>query len=179
MKLDSVDRIPPVAEGHELAGMIGVVAPRADFQFVGQRVLGDDEAVVTRGLERVWQAEKNSSPVVPNRGDLPVHQPIGPDHPAVIDLADALMSQTNAEHRDLRPEMGDDLLGKSGLVGSTRAGRNDDAFRPERLDLPDRDPVVAGHVDVESGVDLTQPLHQVVRERIVVVEYEDHWRIDE
>ena len=41
-------------------------------------------------------------------------------------------------------------------------------------DLVDRDLIVAKDLDVERRIDLAQPLHEVVGERIVVVDDEDH-----
>ena len=40
--------------------------------------------------------------------------------------------------------------------------------------LVERDLVVAMDFEIERGIDLAQPLHQVVRERIVVVDQQNH-----
>ena len=60
------------------------------------------------------------------------------------------------------------------LVGRARAGRNDQVRGGEFVDFLGRDLVVAIHLDVQRGVDLAEPLHQVVGERVVVVDEQDH-----
>ena len=46
--------------------------------------------------------------------------------------------------------------------------------RAASRDLVERDLVVAMHLQVERRVDLAQPLHEVVGERIVVIDQQDH-----
>ena len=48
------------------------------------------------------------------------------------------------------------------------------AHLPQRLDLLDPQLIVADHADIERGVDLPQPLHQVVGKRVVVIDDQDH-----
>ena len=56
--------------------------------------------------------------------------------------------------------------------GRARAGRDDDFFRPERLDFVERDFVVAK--DFHVGAELAQIVIQVVGERIVIVDQQNH-----
>ncbi len=41
-------------------------------------------------------------------------------------------------------------------------------------DLVDRDLIVAKNLNVQTGIDLAQPLHEVVGKRIVVIDDDDH-----
>ena len=63
-------------------------------------------------------------------------------HHAVIDhhiraenMTDALMAETNAERGNGGAEGADDFVREAGLVGRTRAGRNQDAIRLQRAHL--------------------------------------------
>ncbi len=42
--------------------------------------------------------------------------------------------------------------------------------------LVERDLVVAPDDEIERRIDLPQPLHEVVRERVVVIDQQDHGR---
>src|SRR5207248_376186 len=56
----------------------------------------------------------------------------------------------------------------------TRTRRDDQAAGPRGLDLIQRDLIVADDPHVQARVDLAEALDQVVRERIVVINQEDH-----
>ena len=77
--------------------------------------------------------------------------------------------RTNADRAEwlFLPE-GDPRLG-----GSAGAGGHDDPVRGQAFDLIERNPIVADDADIERIVDLSQPLHEVVGERIVIVDQED------
>ena len=45
---------------------------------------------------------------------------------------------------------------------------------PQRGDFVERDPIVAVHLQLERRIDLAQPLHEVVGERIVVIDQQNH-----
>src|SRR5438309_10800886 len=59
---------------------------------------------------------------------------------------------------------------------SGRAGprRNDDVGWFQVVDLLGRDLIIAVDLQVDVRIQLAQPLHQVVRERIVVIDEENH-----
>src|SRR4051812_9916691 len=60
------------------------------------------------------------------------------------------------------------------LARGTRTGRNDHTLRLSLENPVDRDMIVAKYLDVQSGIYLTQPLHEVVGERVVVIDDDDH-----
>ena len=68
--------------------------------------------------------------------------------------------------------MADQFDADAGFLRSAGSGRNHDALGMHRLDLSDGHLVVAAHLDL--GAQFAQVLDQVVSERIVVVEDEDH-----
>ena len=68
--------------------------------------------------------------------------------------------------------MADQFDADAGFLRSAGSGRNDDALGVHRLDLSDGHFVVAANLDF--GAQFAQVLDEVVSERIVVVEDEDH-----
>src|SRR2546428_438482 len=62
---------------------------------------------------------------------------------AAVGGADALVAETHPEDRNRRTEPAHDVVRNAGFRRRTRSRRNDDVAWRERLDLPDRDLVVA------------------------------------
>src|SRR5438309_8604214 len=60
------------------------------------------------------------------------------------------------------------------LGGRTRARRDNDSLGLSFENLIDGDLIVAEDLNVEPRIDLAQPLDKVVRERVVVIDDEDH-----
>ena len=93
---------------------------------------------------------------------------------AAVDLADALVPEADAEHRDAGLAEGADGVDRhadvGGIVRAAGAGRDEDRVGLERLQLGERDRVVAVHD--RFGAELTEVLHEVVDERVVVVDHE-------
>src|ERR1700722_155889 len=105
-----------------------------------------------------------------------VHQVFGANYFASESRADGLVSQTDAEYRNfvrgLGGEMADQVDADASLRRSAGPGRNHDAFRTHRFDLSDGHFVVTAHLDLSTQ--FSKILDQVVSERIVVIEDEDH-----
>src|SRR5579859_6410981 len=82
------------------------------------------------------------------------------------------MSQAYPQYRPLACHLLDKLDADAGLLWRARAGGDHDPFRLHPLDFRD------GHLVVSTQLDLLphfpEILHQVVGERVVVVEDEDH-----
>ena len=93
------------------------------------------------------------------------------DHLGPICDADGLVAEAHTQHRDRWTQAPHQLHADPRLLRPRRAGRDDDRVRVERLDLVDGHRVVARDRDI--GADSAQQLHDVVGERVVVVEQED------
>ena len=65
-------------------------------------------------------------------------------------MSDALMAQAHAQQRDSRREPRDDVVGDSSLHGRARSGRDDQVGWRGRLDLLERDLVVADDLQVDT-----------------------------
>ena len=146
-------------------------------ELVAERIGPNDEAVISRGDERIFQALVQPAIVVIDPVGLAVHQPAGADDLRAESLGDRLVAQTNAQQRQPAGESLGRRHRNAGLVGRARAGRDDDVRGPSGLDRIDGDPVVAVDFQLQRRIDLAQTLHQVVRERIVIVDHQNHGNI--
>src|SRR5690349_8329090 len=103
MELHAPDRKILVPDAHDFA----FVGFGGDFQAIGQVVALDDEGVIARGGEGIGHAFKKVFPVMFDGGSLAVHHAVIDDNLAAEGVADALMSQTNAEERSIAAKSAD------------------------------------------------------------------------
>ncbi len=173
MKLDALNRKLFVSDAHDLVHFaVFGLRPCRHFQALGKTVFFDDQGVIAGGGEGVVAFFKYVAVTVVDHGGLAVHDFMRLDYLAAVGLADALVSQTNPQHRRLSAQFGNDLQGDAGLVRRAGARGNNDVIGPQHPDLTDADPVVAHHFYFFA--DLTQILHQVVGEGVVVVDHQNH-----
>ena len=103
---------------------------------------------------------------------LAVHHALGAHDVAAVARADALVTETHAEHRDPRlAERGDRVHRDAGVLGPAGTGRDEHRVGREGAQLVEREGVVAVHLGL--GTELTEVLDEVVDERVVVVDHED------
>jgi hypothetical protein len=174
MELHAEQRFGAVLDGHDFARTVGGIAPGGHFQFLGQCVGLDHEAVITGGLKRIVDALKQGAAVVADLIDLAVHESTRADDLSAEGLADGLMPQADAQDRQLAGEFGDTFDRDAGFAGGAGTGRDNEPVGLAREDFVDGDLVVAVDLDVERGVDLTQALDQVVGEGVVVIDDLNH-----
>src|SRR2546428_1626154 len=161
VKLHTVGRMPRVAETHHSA----VVGPRGHHEIVRQRGPLHDEGVIPRRLERVGDAGHDARVVVANPRRLTVCGLVAYDLRAER-LAQALVTEANAEDGDFPGQLLYRLIGDAGIVRRAGTGRDDDAVVAG--ELLDSDRVVSEHVRLHA--ELAQVLDEVVCERVVVVD---------
>src|SRR5690606_22353092 len=94
------------------------------------------------------------------------------DDTAAVGLADALVPEAHAEDRNPAAEALDDRHRDPRLVGRARPGRDHDLRGREALDLVEADLIVA--VNAHVLAELAEILHEVVGERVVIVDHEEH-----
>src|SRR5450432_127320 len=85
---------------------------------------------------------------------------------------DRLVAEADAEDRNAGTELTNDIDRNAGFGGQARAGRDDDVRGRERADLVERDRVVPD--DYGMLAELANVSREVVDERVVVVEKENH-----
>src|ERR1043166_116374 len=156
-----------MAHAHDLV----FFGPGRDYEiWVLERLAFDDQAVISGRLERVAQAAKDTLIVVQDRRHLAVHDAIVTDDLAAERIADALMSQAHAERRNGWSEALEHVVRNPRLLRRARPRRDDDVARLHCRDLVERDLVIAVDAQIDARVHFPEPLHEVVSERIVVVD---------
>src|SRR5215472_4168313 len=128
--------------------------------------------MVASGRERTRSTAENGVAIVFHLAYLAVHYPAGPDHFSSEGRSNRLVSQANSQHWPFTGKIPEQIDADPRLLGSTRTGRNHNVRRPQALNFFATDLIVASHFNLFSH--FTQILDQVVRERIVVVEDENH-----
>ena len=169
MELHALDRELAMAQAHHQP----VFRFGGHLEHVGHGVALHDERVVARRGERARQTGEHAHAVVPDLRGLAVHHARRAHDVAAVELADALQAEADAEHghtalaevRGSRRSRGRHRPGGPGPGEmSTASGR-------DRVHLVEGDRVVAVHD--RFGAQLTEVLHEVVNERVVVVDHED------
>lgn len=168
MKLNAVDGQFPVTQSHDLA----LSRLRRDLETVRQGVAFHDQGVIAGRLEGGLDPFEKVFPVVNHRRGLPVHEPVGPDDIAAEHFADALVPEADAEERNRGSEGPDDISADSGLGRGAGSGRDTNPLGRLLANLIERDAVVPMHF--HRGPQLSEILDEVVGERIVVVDDEEH-----
>src|SRR5262245_49012511 len=167
MELHALDRELAVAHRHDLA----VVRPSRELERLGAALALDHQAVVARRLERARQAGEEPAPVVVDLRGLAVHQRARAHHTPAEGLADALVPEADAEHRDAALREGADRGdGDAGVGRPARARRDDERVGRAREQLGHGRDVVADDLDVRA--ELAQVLDEVVREGVVVIDHQ-------
>ena len=82
-------------QAHDLA----FFGPGGDFEAIRQGLAFDDERVIAGGLERTRHAGEDALAGMMDRRGLAVHQAVGADDIAAVDLADGLVAEADAEDR--------------------------------------------------------------------------------
>src|SRR5262249_42947034 len=117
-------------------------------------------------------APEHAAAVVHDRRGLSVHGHVRAAHGAAIGQADRLVTETDAEQGRLPAEAPDDVERDACALGPARSRRDEDPGGLHLGDVADRPLVVP--FDTPLGAELPQVVDEVVRERIVVVDHENH-----
>ena len=143
-----------------------------NFQFIRQGFATDNQGMVSSGLKRDRQPEEYTIPFVKDRRSLPVHQAIGSNDFSSIHLADTLMSKANTQHGNSRSEMTDKLVADAGFVRRSRTRRNADFFWMQLLNFLNGGAIIPA--DDQFRAEFAEILNQIVGERVVVIQNQNH-----
>src|SRR4051794_26107555 len=168
MELDAVDRQLAVADGHHVA----LGAARRDLELLRDR--GCSERVVAAGLEALGQALEEPAAVVLDLTRLAVDEPLRLADLAAEGLDDHLVAEADAERRHARAEPPDELDRDARARRPAGAGGDDEVRGREPLGLVGVDGVVTADDDLRA--ELAEQVREVVGERVVVVDQQDHPR---
>lgn len=169
MELNALDRQFFVPKRHyESVGRF-----RRDLKLAGHGFAFDDKRMITPRIKILRNAVKERASVVTDRNQLSVHRfRAADDVPAEV-LSDRLMSETNAEDRHLARKMLDRRDRNARVLGRSGSGRY---YEMRWLEIAfDR---LDGHLvisnDAHLGAKLAEILDEVVCERIVIVDNNEH-----
>src|SRR6185503_10344694 len=95
------------------------------------------------------------------------HYDIGPKR-----MPDALMPQTDPKYRHPPTELADNVIRKPGFLRRTRSRGNQYSLRLHRARLLHRQLIIPA--DFHFGIQFAEILHQVVGERVVIIDHQDH-----
>src|SRR5262245_29654138 len=115
------------------------------------------------------QSGEHALSVVDDRRRLSVHRRLRPAHGSSVYDSDRLMPEAHTEYRRRRTKAPDDVTGDARILGPAWAWRDHDLLGRHRANLVDGHLVVAS--DTQDRAKLAEILHEVVSERIVVMDY--------
>src|SRR6476469_3068045 len=170
MELHTPHRMTPMSNGVDLRRVIAGASH--DLQLSGHRPGLDHQRMIPHYLEGTGHVGKDPLAVVRYARGFAVHQLPRAHHPAAVGFADSLMSETDTEVRDRAAPLADRLDTDPRFGRCTGSGRDHHAGHAHATDVIDGDLVVALHDRLLA--ELAQVLNEVVRERVVVVEDEQH-----
>ncbi|MNN56461.1 hypothetical protein D3C81_1713950 [compost metagenome] len=166
VELHTLDVKVLVAYAHDFA----VIGPCGDFQAIRQRCALDCQRVITDHCIWRWQILEHADAGMRDLRSLAVHDLLRTHHLAAECRAYCLMSEADAEDRQLACKLLQDRNRHAGFMRRARTGRNADALRIQRGDLFQCDLVITYGVHVFAQ--FAEVLHQVVGERVVVIDHQ-------
>ena len=137
------------------------------------RISLDDERMVARGRERLGQFAEHAFFVVMDFTGFAVKEFWSADNFAAERGADGLVAQADAQNREFAGKFFDQLDRNAGFLRRARPRRNDDLLGLASGDFFDGNFVVA--MDFYLATQLAEILGEVVGERVVVVEQQNHF----
>src|SRR6202171_1844800 len=144
----------------------------ADGELIGQSLRRDDERMIARSGKWVWQSGENARPIVMDLRGFAVHQPLRLDNLSAKNFRDALVTQANTEQWHARREPAHDFFAYSRFAGACRSGRDANMRRLQPGNFINREGVVTPNNGFTAK--LAKILDEVVGERIVIIEDEQH-----
>ena len=106
MELNAEQRQAAVRQTHDDAGGDDIdvfavlpTSPRRDVEFVRNRGGDHGERVIPGGGEGRLEAREHAVAVVPDLGDLAVHELLGVRDNCAVDLRERLVAKAHAQHR--------------------------------------------------------------------------------
>ena len=169
VELHTEDRQLTMAQGHhDPVGNMGL-----NLEGVGNAVGLDAKRVVPRRSEGRRDTREQAAPIVHDLVGLAVHGSGCPAYARPEHVGYGLMAQTHAEHRNPGGRCcPDDVSRDTAVARRSWPRRDDDATGAKSHRFVGGHRIVAAYLDL--GAESGEQLDQVVGERIVVVDDEDH-----
>src|SRR5258708_4589162 len=168
VELHALDREFLMAHAHDFT----IGRPRRYFQAIRQRLALDRERVITRYAEMLRQIGKHAPAIGFDRAYLAVHDGLRAHHASAERFADSLMAQADAENRDLSRELAQHVERDARMLRVARPRRQADPLGIQLRDFIEGNFIVAVRPHVLAQ--FAEILDQVIGERIVVVDHQQH-----
>ncbi len=173
MKLDSMNCQRPVLDPHDfIDGTFFCFGPGTHLEAIRQGSALSDQRMVAGRCKRVLQAGKDTCTAMMDLRSFSVHDFFRVDHPATKRLRNALMPKADTQNRDSARIFANASERNPSLIRCAGPGRNDDVTGIQGCNLLNGDRIVSNHFDLLTQ--LPAVLHQVVGERIVVIDHQNH-----
>jgi hypothetical protein len=128
--------------------------------------------MVTRGFEGLRHAFEDRLASVPDFGNFAMHEPACADDISPEDMADALMTEADAQDRNALTKGADHVTTDACFLWRALARGDTDVIRPLFGDLFQGDLIIP--VDLHLRAHLAKVLDEVVGEGVVVIDDEEH-----
>ena len=170
VELHAFNRECLVANAHDVA----VGSAGGHFEIRRERRFVNNQAVVTReDVLLADGAEKSLAVQVNFFGDAVLDE-LGLHNLCAEGVTDGLVTEANAQNRELARKVLDGFHGDAGIFGAARARAHDKTARVEFFDVGDGAFAATEHADFFVS-DLGKRLVDVVSKRVVVVDDDDHF----
>ena len=170
MELDALDRVLFVLQTHYF--IIFIFRPGGDFKRVGQSLPLDHQRVVADCGEGIGQPIKDALIGMSYHGRFAVHNLPGAGNDAPIAIADALVSQADAEDRHVGPEVLDNIVRDAGVLGGGGPGGDNYSLWFQLLDFLHSSLVIA--LNHHLLPQFTQVLEKVIGKAVVIIYQQYH-----
>lgn len=169
MELDAFQGIFAMANSHQHP--ITKTMGRGD-KTGREGLFSDDERMISRRCKGVWETLIDSLSIMEDLARLAMHQGLGPYDLPSEGLSDRLMPETDSENRNPPCKRLDRCDRDSGLIRRTGARGDHDMGGMHRFDLRNRNRVIPK--DPDFCPEGAERLHEVIGERIVIIDDENH-----
>src|SRR5437879_5499046 len=128
--------------------------------------------MVSSGQKTLWQPLKKALAIMEDLTGFAVHQRWSADDFPSKDFADGLVAEADPQYRDRCVKAPNDVFSDPGIRWCAGPGGNDNTLGFQALNFFERDLVVAE--DAQLFAQFPKVLHEVVGERIVVIDNQNH-----
>lgn len=128
--------------------------------------------MIPRRFEWIIQSDEQAFAVVLDGGGLSVHEAVGAHDISTEYFANALVSETDAEDRGVVSEFTNHVATDAGFFRGAGTGGNTDPFGIHVSYFFQRDLIVS--MDLHFRAQFSEKLNEVVGERIVIVDDQQH-----
>src|SRR6185436_2652061 len=154
---------------HKAVGGFG-----GDFETIRDRISLHDEGMISSSRKILWNVIEYRLPVVFDAHRLPVNRLWPANNLSTEELSDRLMAKAHSENGGVLGKSLDNVQRNSCVIRGSRARRDQYSIGRKFIYLVNLCLIVSKHLHIRAK--LAQILNEVVRERVVIVDNNEHSR---